>query len=246
MDRIVRAARNKVFKLRNLSLLEKLEKRHKSIENAYITVFRCYFNFMLYIYNRYYNSNDNNKKVLLTRKLTDVDDEFKHFHMNYPYIKLLMSQLTMFCRYPEVRYPERQVQPQVNMCLYMCLSEESNPFVPKFVLHAVCDYSKYFPRDETIQNMGPVKFNNKFKPDCEYERVSELIEENRRLMSTDLDEEKHRDILRDLKSIEKKINKKIHLIQTFTDIKVDIETRLVAYENKKFTRGRQKVSETTY
>ena len=137
MDRIVSAARKRVFKMRSISLLNKLEELNRSIMVAYVKVFYAYFKFMLYIYRKHFqNGDDVNQTSLLLRKLRDVDDEYKKFHADHPYAKLLMSRLTLFCGFSQEIRPSKQVR--------MRLSEEAGSFVPQSALLEVCEYSRCY------------------------------------------------------------------------------------------------------
>ena len=137
MDRLVPAARNRVFKMRNISVLNKLEELNRSIMIAYMKVFYAYFKFMLYIYRKdFQNDDDVNQTDSLFRKLREVDNSYKKFHADHPYVKLLMSRFTLFCGFSQEICPSKQVR--------MRLSEEAGSFVPQSALLEVCEYLRYY------------------------------------------------------------------------------------------------------
>ena len=84
MDRLVLAARNRVFKMRNFSLLNKLEELNRSIMVAYMRVFYAYLKFMLYIYRKgFQNDDDDNRTDSLFRKPREVDNSYKKLHTDF-------------------------------------------------------------------------------------------------------------------------------------------------------------------
>ena len=223
MDRIVSAARVKVFKMRNISLLKKLEERNRSIMLAYVEVFYIYIKFMVFIFRKNFENEDDSKSLLLFRKLHAIDSEYKSFHANHPYVELVTCRLTLISRFTELEIPDKRV--------LMRLGAEQGSFVPTSVLWTIHEFSGIF------WSICKVKYSEEFARDCQYADVEKLIKEKRKLLLTEsFNEEGHGEMLKEIKAIEKTIEENMHLVSAFKALKTDLKTRFDAYRNGRFSK----------
>ena len=71
--------------------------------------------------------------------------------------------------------------------------------------------------------------------DCEFKKVDNFINEKRRLPCLkNLNAESHRDMLKEIKTIEKIVEENLHLVAAFDTLKTGVNTRFDAYKNALF------------